>query len=231
MVFLLVAPPCAGVARAPDLGARLRPLLGRPYGADAVTDAKGRTVTFADPERALPAPALNCSGFLVEAARRVLGFAGSPADAARDRRGDSGPAAARGLDWDFGYDLALNLSEGRPRRWITAEGPAPASAEAARLAAWRVQDEAAWQGALAALAPGHLGLATLRRGIGHGLRFHHVAVVLKDAQGRAWFYQTLPQGRVHRLDLSSPEGFARLCTMFGPGERVLLLDVEAVTAP
>ena len=44
--------------------------------------------------------------------------------------------------------------------------------------------------------------------------------------GRLVLYQTLPEGQVHRLVLSSEAGLARLRRMFGPGERLLLLEVE-----
>lgn len=218
-----------GLPKAPhptDPCARLRPLLGTPYVDDAVTDAAGRTVTFRQPDQPLPAPGLNCSGFVVEAARRLLGFRGSPAVAARDRRGDSGPGAPAGPDWDFGYDLALNLSEGHARRWLAGDGTQGADPGASGLQGWPVRDPLAWRRASEALAPRAVALAVFIRGLpGGGRRFHHVGLVLKDRAGRSWFYQTLPKGRVHRLDLDSAEGFARLCAMFGPGERVALLAV------
>jgi len=229
LAAILTAMPLFLHAQDADLCPRLQTLLGRPYADDAVTDERGRTVTFSHSDRTLPSPALNCSGFMVEAARRLLGFHGSPLDAARDRHGDSGPDAPFGKDWDFGFDLALNLSEGKPHRWITLEGFAEADHDAAQLKGWRFRDRDAWNRALASFPTGHVGLAVLYRGTKPGqLRFHHVAVVLKDWKGRAWFYQTLPKGRVHRLELNTPGGFARLCEMFGPGERVVLLDVEAI---
>jgi hypothetical protein len=216
----------AALAQAPDPAARLRPLLGTPYVEDAVTDAAGRTVTFRQPDRPLSAPGLNCSGFVVEAARRLLGFRGSPAEAARDRRGDSGPGAPGGQDWDFGYDLALNLSEDQARRWLTAAGPRDAAVEAPQLEGWPVRDPEAWGRATASFDRRAVALAVFLRPGPGGRRFHHVGLVQKDGAGRAWFYQTLPKGRVHRLDLASAEGFARLCAMFGPQERVALLVVE-----
>jgi hypothetical protein len=53
-----------------------------------------------------------------------------------------------------------------------------------------------------------------------------VALLLRDEAGGLGFYQTLPGGRVHRLDLTTPEGLDRLCVMFGPGERILILEVQ-----
>ena len=204
----------------------LGPLLGIPYAEDAVQDEAGAWTRFADPSARLPGPGLNCSGFLVTAARRLLGYRGSPAEAARDRLGDSGPGAAAGQDWDFGWDLVLNLSEGHPRRWVLPEGERPAPGAGARaLAGFRVQDPLAWATLRPRLRAGRVYLATFLRGA-KSLRHHHVALLLVDRDGRLWLYQTLPMGRVHRLNLDDPAGFQRLCAMFGPGERLLLLETE-----
>lgn len=203
----------------------LAPLIGIPYVDDAVTDARGRTVTFRAPDRALPSRGLNCSGFVVEAARRLWGYAGSPREAARDRAGDSGPEAESGEDWDFGYDLVLNLSEGLERRWLSAQGPRPADAPARSLQGWPARDRNGWRRALADLPPAQPGLVAFSRTEADGrVRFHHVAVVLRDGRGRIGFWQTLPHGSVHRLDLASDAGFARLGSMFGPTVRVLVLE-------
>ncbi|MBI4912570.1 MAG: hypothetical protein HY823_07520 [Acidobacteria bacterium] len=220
----LAAPP-ALVTPAPGDGAPLRDLLGIPYLDDAVQDGQGRWTTFRDPARLLPRPGLNCSGFVVAAARRLLGFGGTPEEAGRDRRGDSGPGAARGRDWDYGWDLVLNLSEGRARRWILSGGPREAPGPGAdALRGFSVHEGPAWARVQAQLRPGRVYLATFLRGEGRRLRHHHVAVVLAEGT-RVWLYQTLPEGRVHRLDLAG-EGLSRLRRMFGPGERLLLLEVE-----
>jgi len=80
--------------------ARVRALLGIPYAEDAGLDEQGRWARFTQPNQLLERPGLNCSGFLVAAARRLLGFTGTLAAAGRDRLGDSGPGAQGGLDWD-----------------------------------------------------------------------------------------------------------------------------------
>ncbi|WLT32481.1 hypothetical protein [Geothrix sp. PMB-07] len=69
-------------------------------------------------------------------------------------------------------------------------------------------------------------MATLMRGSGLRLRHHHVALLLREGAAGLGFYQTLPRGRVHRLALDSTEGLDRLCAMFGPGERILILEVQ-----
>lgn len=219
--------PAGAQPSSPGLGGKLRALLGIPYVEDAGLDERGRWTRFSHPDQTLDQPGLNCSGFLVAAARRLLGFRGNLAEAARDRLGDSGPEAKEGQDWDFGWDLVLNLSEGHPRCWVLpgADHPAP-GASGRSLPGFRVQDRAAWTQLSARWHPGRVYLATLRRGTGASLQHHHVALLLKGETGELGFYQTLPGGRVHRLALDTPAGLDRLCAMFGPGERILILEVQ-----
>lgn len=207
--------------------AKVRALLGIPYAEDAGLDEQGRWARFTQLNQVLERPGLNCSGFLVAAARRLLGFAGTLAEAGRDRLGDSGPGAEGGPDWDFGWDLVLNLSEGHPRRWVlpTGDRTAPGS-DGRALPGFRVQDREAWAALSSRWRSQQVYLATLHRGRGRTLRHHHVGLLLKDTSGGLGFYQTLPGGRVHRLSLDTTQGLDRLCAMFGPGERILILEVQ-----
>ncbi len=103
----------AALAAAPSVA--VAPLLGTPYRDDGVDDPAGRHTLFADQAKTFPDRGLNCSGFVVTASRGILGRP-LPLDAMRrDRKGDSGPGAAAGEDWDFGYDLLLNVTDGLPR--------------------------------------------------------------------------------------------------------------------
>lgn len=229
LLLTALLPAWLGVDRAPggDPSGRLRDLLGIPYVDDAGLDERGRWARFSRPEQTLDQPGLNCSGFLVAAARRLLGFQGSLAAAGRDRLGDSGVDAKGGLDWDFGWDLVLNLSEGHPRRWVLPTGDRPAPGGSARaLMGFRVQDREAWVALSSRWRSDRVYLATFQRGSGSRLRHHHVALLLKEGSGGLGFYQTLPGGRVHRLALDTTQGLERLCAMFGPGERVLILEVQ-----
>lgn len=215
---------CLGILapQAPD--DRLADLLGVPYLVDGVQDERGRWTTFADPGRILDGPGLNCSGFLLAAARRLLGYHGTPAEAGRDRRGDSGPDAASGPDWDFGWDLVLNLSEGRPRQWLPPDREA-AEGDAREAHGFAVQDAGTWRDIRSRMRSDRVYLAAFLRRRTGTQKYHHVALLLKDPGGSVWLYQTLPRGRVHRLCLSTPAGFASLCRMFGPAERIRILEV------
>lgn len=228
--LIFVVPSSAFASPGPtsgDLAGKVRDLLGIPYVDDAGLDERGRWAHFSQPDQVLDRPGLNCSGFLVAAARRLLGYGGSLAEAGRDRLRDSGPGAEGGPDWDFGWDLVLNLSEGHSRRWVLPGGNRPAPGASARaLSGFRVQDREAWAQLSSWWRPDRVYLATLQRGSGSRLRHHHVALLLKDVSGGLGYYQTLPGGHVHRLALDTPAGLDRLCAMFGPGERVLLLEVE-----
>lgn len=206
---------------------RLAELMGIPYLPDGVEDAAGRWCTFTHPDRFHGAPGLNCSGFLVAASRRLLGFRGSPSEAGRDRLANSGPEAAAGPDWDFGWDLLLNLSEGHARRWLGATGPLEVDPSQPGVAmAFAVQEGSAWQAFLPRLQPHRVYLGSLIRSRSRGrLQFHHVVLLLRDSRGMVWLYQTLPRGRVHRLPLGTPAGLARFQGMFGPSHRLLVLEV------
>jgi len=209
-----------------DLTPALRELLQIAYVDDAVLDERGRWTFFAHPERAAEHPGLNCSGFVYAAAQRLLGRTVSLSDATRDRLGDSGDGATMGKDWDFGFDLVMNLSEGLPRRAVLPDGDEDVEGKSGLvLRGFALDDARNWKKILARLEPDRVYLASISRD-GNKVQHYHVAVLLKDGDGRTWFYQTLPKGRSHRLELSSSKGLERMQAMFGKGLRILLLEVD-----
>jgi hypothetical protein len=210
-----------------DLTPQLRELLAITYVNDEVRDETGRWTFFEHPETTAPSPGLNCSGFVVTAARRLLGRSPTLSEVTRDRLGDSGESAPFGKDWDFGFDLVLNLSEGLPRTALLPDhDQAVDGLDGTTLRGFAIDDKAAWGKVFPRVRLGRVYLASLSRQLGKGLQHHHVALLLRDSANRVWFYQTLPNGRSHRLDLTSAAGFAQLQRMFGRGLHLLLIEVQ-----
>ena len=235
MVALVLLAALAAQPKAPapssDVPEALRELMGLPYADDEVLDESGRWTYFAKPDAVAESPGLNCSGFVYAAAQRLLNRRLAIAEAKRDRLGDSGPGSKYGEDWDFGWDLLMNLSEGLERRIVEPEGPKKVEPDAARTEKGFVADDAAaWKKLLPQIKAGKLYLASIIRHKHGRLEYGHVAFLLRDGAGSAWLYQTLPHGKSHRLDLTSEGGLNRLKGMFGSGVRMFLLEVEPAPA-
>ncbi len=146
--------------------------LSIPYRDDGALDDNGRFTTFADPATFFESPGLNCSGLVVSVCRYIFNRNWSLAEAARDRQGNSGTNAQLGKDWDFGWDLIMNLSEGRPRRVVAPDRGVYSleNADGTTLTGFDLHDEAAWAAVLSQIKPGRVYLATIskpsnRRGI------------------------------------------------------------------
>jgi hypothetical protein len=205
--------------------------LGLPYRTDGALDELGRWTYFARPEIVLDSPGLNCSGFVVAAARKALRRPLPLAAMLRDRNHDSGPGAPGGKDWDFGFDLVLNVSEGLARKVLLPEGriDLPKDADGRNLRGVALDDAAAWEKILALLRPDRpclLSFSHLRKG---RLLHHHVGLLLADTEGHAWFEQSLRKGGVQRMDLAAPGGIARFLAQQakwpGTDGHVLLIEV------
>lgn len=214
----------------------LSSLLGAPYRDDGVDDPTGRHTLFADPTATFPTPGYNCSGFVTTAARGLLARPLPLPEAKRDRKGDSGPQSPQGQDWDFGYDLILNITEGLPRRVLAPKAPSrdPASLDAARFRGFPLHDTAAWAEALAALRPGEMAFAALSKEKDGRLLYYHVGLLVPGGQGRMFFYHATPGHGVHRLELSSPAGMAALRREFAEkhfGQKWVLLVAVPLSHP
>ncbi len=227
MLSLLLASSLTAAPLPADLTSRLSDLLAITYVNDEVRDETGRWTFFEHPETTAPTPGLNCSGFVVTASRQLLGRAPTLKDVTRDRLGDSGDDASFGKDWDFGFDLVLNLSEGLPRTALLPDRDIALDGfDGTTLRGFPIDDVAAWAKVLPRIRVGRVYLASLSRKIGKRLQHHHVALLLRDSANRVWFYQTLPKGRSHRLELTSAKGYAQLQHMFGHGIQLLLVEVQ-----
>ncbi|HEY3446246.1 MAG TPA: hypothetical protein VGK67_07765 [Myxococcales bacterium] len=230
LLAALAAQPKAPAPAPTDVPEPLRELMGLPYVNDEVLDENGRWTFFAKPETVADSPGLNCSGFVYAATGRLLHRTLTVAQAKRDRLGDSGPGSKLGEDWDFGWDLLMNLSDGLERRILLPEGPKEAGLDVARTEKGFVADDtAAWKKLLPQIKEGRVYLASIIRQKHGRLEHGHVAFLVRDGAGRVWLYQTLPHGKSHRLNLTSEGGLGRLKGMFGMGVRMFLLEV--VPAP
>ena len=224
-VLAVAIPALAG-----DPGAAVTPLLGVAYRDDGVDDPAGRHTLFANQSATFPDRGYNCSGFVVTASRGILGRPLPLEAMRRDRKGDSGKTAPAGEDWDFGYDLILNVTDGLPRRVLLPPGQtapaAPEALDAARFRGFPLHDAAAWASVLGQLRPGEIAYATLSKEIAGRLYYYHVGLLYADASGRAYFAHATPGKGSHRLELTSPAGMAAFKKEFAEkrfGEKWILL--------
>lgn len=210
--------------------------LGLPYRTDGAVDETGAYTTFADRSLRFSTPGLNCSGLVLGMSRFLIGRNITLDQAVRDRHGDSGPGAPGGEDWDFGWDLIMNISEGLPRRWLL-----PGMAEADTRGStgsthpgYTIQSGATWRELPGRFQPGRLYLISLTdygRLKGYGLQHYHVGLVHVAASGEAWFYQTTGKGGgANRRDLNSAKGVESFRRSFADNGKtqktVLVLEVD-----
>lgn len=210
----------------------LTTFLGIPYRNDGAIDEHGRYTLFAQPDKTFATPGLNCSGLVLEASRFLLGKNFTLAEVKRDRLGDSGPGSPHGEDWDFGWDIIMNISEGLQRSLLLPGGknqdPATATGFAPR--GFDMHSDATWSELPGRLRRGCLYLVSINvegRRKGYGLQHYHVGLILVDRAGKAWFYQTTGSGKTaNRRDVTSESGRASLKRAFankGNQKRMMLV--------
>ena len=210
--------------------------LGIPYRVDGAVDENGVYTTFADRSRVFASPGLNCSGMVLGMSRFLLDRNITLDEAVRDRLGDSGPGASGGEDWDFGWDLILNISEGMPRRWLLPDMKTAAveGTSGSTYRGYAIQSDATWQELPGRFQPGKLYLFSLTdygRLKGYGLQHYHVGLAHVSAGGEASFYQTTGKGgRANRRDLKSAKGIESFRRSFADNGKtqksVLILEVD-----
>lgn len=254
VVFLTLA-GAAGALAAPDYTPRTPQLLqlgpaaspkaildafvGIPYRSDGAVDTAGRFVLFADPAVQFQTPGLNCSGFVVAALRLLLREPLGLEQAKHDRLGDSHRGAPLGEDWDFGWDLVLNLAQGRNPTLLLPQGALPLDAatlhghDGRSLRGFDLSEPGSWLAALAHASPGTVVLASMSKPWdkqGYSLLHHHVGLLLPLANGELWFYHALGKAGVECVPLHNADGLARLIRAFPAGSlgprMVLLIGVS-----
>jgi hypothetical protein len=210
------------------LDALARSYLQIPYRTDGATDSRGRFVTFGNPIQESPKPGLNCSGFVIDFARKALGKPFPLGAVTYDRENNSGPESRFGEDWDFGRDLILNITEGLPREFIGPIGEAGEDGFPAE--GFNLHDKSIWREVVSQLEFGKVYFASISkpwyRKKPYSLIHYHVGVILKDSESRIWLYHSTRLSRVHRYNLASLEGMAQFDFQFAQsrfGDKHILL--------
>ena len=209
--------------------------LGIPYRDDGALDDKGHFTTFAQPEEIQDTPGLNCSGLVVSICRYLFNKNWTIKEVMRDPQGNSGLNSPLGKDWDFGWDLILNLTEGRRRRLIAPDRSsyAPENIDALNFRGFDLHDRAAWQAVLVQMQPGRVYLGSISKPTkkpGYKILHYHVVLILPDAKHGIWLYHATHRSNVHRMDINTPQGLSKFFSQFGGqrGEIKKILILEAL---
>jgi len=195
-------------------------LLNVPYRDDGAIDEKGRFTLFADQEKIFSSPGLNCSGLVLEVSRVLFRRNVTVAEAVRDRAGGSISSAALGEDWDFGWNLVLNLSEGLSRSMLLPGGASvdPVTLDGLAAQGFDLHAESTWEELRGRIRPDCLYLVSFNkesRRKGHKLQHYHVALLHLAADGSLRITQATSQSRkVYQRNLSTKDGLARFLQSF-----------------
>lgn len=243
---------CAGIALGADLyappvlvdrgiGSAASPTdiadthLGIRYRADGALDHKGYFTTFNNPDRVFRDPGLNCSGLVVSVSRYLFEKPFTLDEVKRDRQGNSGPGSKLGEDWDFGWDLILNIAEGAHPRIMTPDGSHIPLEQANGLntRGFDLHDRDAWERVIAQMRPGRIYLGSINKDTrkpGYKLLHYHVVLMIPDTDGNVWLYHSTQISHVHRMNIRSKKGLNRLFAQFRNrrGENKKIVIVEAL---
>lgn len=212
---------------------KLQKLLGTAYREDGAQDFAGNYVTFSSPTTTFKTPGLNCSGFVLSACRLLFKQNITIQAVIQDRLKDSGSRSRQGKDWDFGWDLIFNLTEGHPRRIMTISGYQPFVGSGNTLKGFALNDREAWRHLIPRIKSQHLYLATISKHVPQKKSqriYYHVALMVRDHK-RVWFYHATKNNHTHRLNLSSERGLALLQGQFYASPRptskhILIVEVS-----
>lgn len=221
-----------------DPAAILEAMLGIPYRDDGALNDQGEFTQFARQDRRFDTPGLNCSGFVSAASRYLLQRNFTLDEVKRDRLGDSGPGSPYGEDWDFGWDLIMNISENFSRSLLLPGGKVadPAAGNGFAPRGYDIQDPATWNELPGRLLPGYLYLVSFNvhsRRKGYDLQHYHVGLIHVNAKGQALFYHNTGKGAVvNRRDLKSPSGQASFRKAYtNVGDKRKMIVIIAVKMP
>lgn len=184
---------------------------GTPYRNDGAVTVDGKYTLFADRTAEFDTPGFNCSGFTVAAARYLLSRQFNLDDVIKDINGDSGPDAEAGHDWDFGYDLVLNLTAGRDRRVMLPYGQKACIADSngASLRGFALHDKVGWKDVLSQMKEGMVYFFSLSKPVhfkNYKLIHHHVGIMAKSKDGHIYLAHATTKSGVNIVDMSLEDG-------------------------
>jgi cell wall-associated NlpC family hydrolase len=208
-----------------------------PYRKDGAVSDDGRYTVWADPDKTFKSPGLNCSGFMVAAARFLLGANFTLEEGKRDALSDSGKDSPLGEDWDFGLDTALNLAGPGATLFPYAGEYGRVTDDRGRLLGLGADIAGpGFEDALSRLMPGKLyffAVSKPDRRFKGGLSYYHNGIAAADMTGEKRLYHSTGRAGVHRMSLGNPAGLANFRRYYPPvrgGERRIIF-IEAVPAP
>ena len=198
----------------------LNNLCGVPYRVDGASTIDGRHTLFANESKTFSTPGYNCSGFVLEASRKIFGTVTTIAQAKRDRENNSGPKSADGHDWDFGWDLIRNITDGMPRALFIPGGTSvdPTTQDGFKARGYDLHSSRTWQELKSRIQKNHVYFLSYNRETekrGYRLMHYHVGLVVLAENGDMLMYQTTPQSRRSYVrNLSNPKEMEEFLSAF-----------------
>ncbi|WP_144413080.1 hypothetical protein [Pragia fontium] len=188
---------------------KLNGLLGISYRIDGVITETGKYALFAKPNTYLATPGLNCSGFVLEASRFLLDKNITVSAAKVDRLLNSAKNSPYSEDWDFGWDLILNIAQDSPAIFILPNGERrdknDPQVNGFSPRGFDLHSQQTWDELPSRLKPDNLYLVSFNRDSGKapGIQHYHVGLIYVNDKGEIWLYQTTGKARkVYRRNLA-----------------------------
>lgn len=231
-------PTPSGMTDGPEAGAPADKVLSFfesiPYREDGAINRTGDFTLFADQQACFKSSGLNCSGFTVAASRYFFKRNYVLNDVMIDRLADSGPDAENGQDWDFGYDVILNLTEGMPRKVMLPLGKTAdiQSSNGMTLRGFDLHDLKAWADVISKMKNGNVYLFSMSKPVSfknYKMLHYHVGVIVPDGEGHVWLCHATHKAGVNKVDITSTENLKRVVDAnpdSNLGKRMILI-VEA----
>jgi hypothetical protein len=207
---------------------------GIPFRPDGAIDENGNYTLFSRPRQTFKEPGLNCSGLALAASRLLLRKNIPLAVATRDRLGDSGPGAALGPDWDFGWDMILNITEGSERRLLLPGGKVadPAAGSGRDPRGFDLHSAETWRELPGRIRPNHIYLVSLNRQTtqrGYSLLHYHVGTIVRTSEKDFYLYHSIRKSGVVRENLGNEQNRARFletnANVGGTNKHIFIVEV------